>query len=68
MELSLWPTLEDVPAGGIQLGVELAEIVVDRCGSEDAHTLSFPLVDLEHLSLYDDAEALHEEDTAEDQQ
>ena len=66
MELALRPTLEDIPAGGIQLRVELAEIVVNRCGSEHTHTLSFTLVDLKHLSLYDDAEALHEEDATED--
>ena len=57
----MWPALQDITARSIQLGVELAEIIMDRCGTEHAHPLALLLLNLKPLSLYDHTNALHEE-------
>ena len=64
----MWPTFEDIGTGGIQLRVELAEIVMDRRCPEHTHALALALLDLKPLGLYDHAEAFDEEDTTEDGQ
>ena len=64
----MWPSFEDIGACGVELRVELAEIVVDRCCPEHPHALALAPLDFKPLGLNDDAEALHEEDTTEDGQ
>ena len=56
------PSLEDICAGGIQLGIELAEGVVNRGCPEHAYALTLALLNLEPLSLDDDAEVFYHED------
>ena len=62
------PALQEIRAGGIQLLVEFAEIVVDGGGPEHTDPPALALLDLEPLRLDDDTETLDEEDAAEDGQ
>ena len=64
MELSLGPSFEDIAAGGVELAVELAEVVVYGCCPEHAHPLSFMFVYFKHLCLNNHAQAFYEEDAA----
>ena len=68
MEWTMRPTFQDICTGCIELGVEFAEIVVNGCGTEHTDALASTFLNLEPLCLDDHAEALHEEDTAEDGQ
>ena len=65
MELTLRPATEYVVGRRVELRVETAEIVVDRCGTENTDTLTLPLHQLEPLRLNDDTQALNEEDATE---
>ena len=68
MELSLWPTTQDVGRRGVELRVQTAEVVVDRRGTEHTDALAFLFHNLEPLRLDDDAQTLNEEDAAENRQ
>ena len=65
MELSSWPVLENISARLVELVVQLAEIVVYRRGSEHSHALPFAFHCLEPERLNHNAEALDEENAAE---
>ena len=68
MERTSRPAFQDIGARLIQLGVELAERIVDRGRTEHSHSLAFPLLYLEPLCLDNHAEVLYEEDAAKDRQ
>ena len=68
MERTVGPTLQDVSAGSVQLGVQLPESVVNRRGTEHTDSFPFPLLYLEPLGLYDYTQAFHEEDATENGQ
>ncbi len=56
------PSLEDISTGGIQLGIELAEGVVNRGCPKHTYALTLAFLNLEPLGLDDNAEVLDHED------
>lgn len=68
MERSVGPSFEDIRTCRIKLGVQSAEGVMDRGGTEHPHTPSLSLLNLKPLCLYDDTEAFDKEDTAQDRE
>ena len=62
MERTVRPAFQNVGAGLVELRIQTAESIVDGCSTEHAYTLALTLLQLEPLSLYDDAQTLNEED------
>ena len=57
----MWPTFKYISAGSVKLGVELAEVIVDWCGTENAHSLSLTFLILKPLCLNYHAKTLNKE-------